>query len=69
MPTKQTMTMNKARFHTGTSRFAPTALVVRLMAALKWEIPLGYEDETGFHLGVQAEVNEIKNEIKWPASR
>jgi len=62
MPAKQIMTMNKARLQIGTSRLAPTALVVRLMDALKWEIPLGYEDETGFHLGVQVAMNEIK----WP---
>jgi hypothetical protein len=56
------MTMNKTRFHIGSSSYSPTALVVRLMDALKWEVPLGYEDETGFHLGVMPE----EKEVKWP---
>ena len=58
------MTSNKAWSHAETSGFSPVSLIARLMKAVKFEIPTGYQDETGFHTGVKAE----EKEIKWPAT-
>ncbi|HUC85053.1 MAG TPA: hypothetical protein VL970_07670 [Candidatus Acidoferrales bacterium] len=64
MTYKQTMTINKAWFQSGISGFSPAAIIARLKNAVKIEIPVGYQDETGFHQGVKAE----EQEIKWPAT-
>jgi hypothetical protein len=37
-------------------------IVAKLRKAIRIEIPTGYQDETGFHMGVQP----AKKEIKWP---
>jgi hypothetical protein len=34
----------------------------KLKRAIKSEIPIGYQDEVGFHLGVKP----AEQEIKWP---
>ena len=58
------MAINKAWVPSGTSSFSPAGLIARLKNAVKFEIPTGYQDETGFHTGVKAE----EKEIKWPAT-
>jgi hypothetical protein len=58
------MTIGKEWFHAGISGFSPAALMARLKGAVKFEIPTGYQDETGFHTGVKA----AEKEIKWPAN-
>jgi hypothetical protein len=58
------MTINKAWFHTGSMGFSPTSLIAKLKSAVKYQIPTGYQDETGFHIGVKT----AENEIKWPAT-
>ena len=63
MTYKQTMTMNKPLLHSGASSFSPAGLIARLKNAIKFDIPVGYQDETGFHAGVKRE----EKEIKWPA--
>ena len=64
MTYKQTMTINKAWFSTGISGFSPAGIIARLKNAVKLEIPMGYQDETGFHTGVKA----AEKDIKWPAT-
>lgn len=64
MTYKQTMTINKAWFHTGTSGFSPAGLIAKLRNAVKFEIPMGYQDEMGFHTGVKA----AEKQIKWPTT-
>lgn len=64
MTYKETMAINKEWVHSGASGFSPAALFARLKSAVKFEIPTGYQDETGFHTGVKAE----EKEIKWPAT-
>ncbi|MGA2243424.1 MAG: hypothetical protein ABSH48_00380 [Verrucomicrobiota bacterium] len=64
MTYKQTMTINKTWLHAGASGFWPSAIIARLKNAMKIEIPVGYQDETGFHQGVKGEVKEIQ----WPAT-
>jgi hypothetical protein len=58
------MTINKAWVHAGTSGFSPAGIIVRLRNAVKFEIPMGYQDETGFHAGVKV----AEKNIKWPTT-
>jgi hypothetical protein len=58
------MTVNKAWVQAGSSGFSVAGLFARLKSAVKFEIPTGYQDETGFHMGVKAE----EDKIKWPAT-
>jgi hypothetical protein len=37
-------------------------VIARLRAAMKFQVPLGYQDETGFHAGVKHEGRETS----WP---
>jgi hypothetical protein len=64
MTYKNTMTANKDWFHSGTSGFSPAGIIARLMNAVKFEVPTGYQDETGFHTGVKTD----DKEIKWPTT-
>ena len=64
MTYKQTVAINKSWVHGETSGFSVSGLVARLKNAVKLDIPVGYQDETGFHTGVKAE----EKEIKWPAT-
>jgi len=64
MTYKHTMTINKAWVHNGVSGFSLAGLMTRLKNAINLQIPVGYQDETGFHTGVKA--NE--KEIKWPTT-
>lgn len=64
MTYKQTLPINKNWVQNGISGFSPASLIARLKNALKLEIPVGYQDETGFHTGVKAD----EEEIKWPTT-
>jgi hypothetical protein len=64
MTYKHTMTINKAWFHAGISGLSPAELIARLKNSVKFEIPTGYQDETGFHFGAKA----TEKEIKWPVA-
>jgi hypothetical protein len=64
MTYKQTMTINKGLHHAALFSFSPAALIARLKNAVKLDIPVGYQDESGFHTGVKAD----EKEIKWPAN-
>jgi hypothetical protein len=35
-------------------------IVAKLRKAVRIEIPIGYQDETGFHLGVKQAKNQVK---------
>lgn len=64
MTYKQTMALNKSWFQAGISGFSPAALCARLKNAVKIEIPVGYQDETGFHSGVKPAAKELQ----WPTA-
>lgn len=52
----------KTWFH-GTALKAPVAgIITKLMDLVKRQIPVAYQDETGFHLGVQP----AEKEPSWP---
>jgi len=38
-------------------------IVAKIRKAVSIDIPIGYQDETGFHMGVKPE----EKEIKWPS--
>jgi peptide subunit release factor 1 (eRF1) len=58
------MTIHKAWSHAGTSGFSAAGLIAKLKSAIKFEIPTGYQDETGFHTGVKA----AQKDIEWPTT-
>jgi hypothetical protein len=64
MTYKQTMTINKTWVHHANVGFSLSGLVARLTSALSQQIPVGYQDETGFHTGVKAE----NKDSKWPTT-
>jgi hypothetical protein len=64
MTFKNTMTINKPLFHGEFSGFSPAGLIAKLKSALTFEIPTGFQDETGFHEGVERD----ESEIQWPAT-
>ena len=45
--------MNKSWLHIIAVNLLLIGMVAKLRAAMKTHIPLGYQDETGFHFGVQ----------------
>jgi hypothetical protein len=45
--------MNKTWLHIIAVNLLLVGIVAKLRAAMKTHIPLGYQDETGFHYGVQ----------------
>ena len=64
MTFKQTTTISKAWFHAGVASFSPAGIIARLKSAVKFDIPTGYQDESGFHFGVKV----AESEIKWPTT-
>jgi len=64
MTYKQTLAINKPWFNGAAGSFSPAGLIARLMNAVKLDIPVGYQDESGFHTGVKPE----EKELKWPAT-
>jgi len=62
--TSKAVPMNKEWFPAHNASSSPMGILAWLKSALKIEIPVGYQDETGFHTGVQAEGKELK----WPTT-
>jgi hypothetical protein len=52
----------KAWLHTENSGFSPDGIFTKLWNAVKIEIPVGYQDETGFHTGAKP----AQKESAWP---
>jgi len=64
MAYKQTVAINKHWVHGSTSGFTLNNLITKLRNVVNNEIPVGYQDETGFHTGVKSATKEIK----WPTT-
>jgi hypothetical protein len=64
MTYKHTATIHKPWLHTGSMGFSFAGMIAKLRNAISIEIPVGYQDETGFHTGVKSATKEIK----WPAT-
>jgi hypothetical protein len=45
------------------SSFSLAGVITRLCNAIKIEIPVGYQDESGFHCGTEP----ASKKIKWPS--
>jgi len=54
--------MQKPMPQTASAGMMFNGIIAKLRNAMKFEIPVGYQDETGFHYGVKP----AEKEIKWP---
>jgi hypothetical protein len=54
--------MHKIYFYIMAAMLPLAILVARAMARLKVEVPLGYQDENGFHVGA----NCAEKKVNWP---
>jgi hypothetical protein len=64
MTFKQTMTIHKPTLQDSCLGFSPSGFLARIKNALKIEIPVGYQDETGFHTGTKP----AEKEVDWPTN-
>jgi len=62
MVNKHVITMHKPWPHTGSFGLHLHEIAARLRKAVTFEIPTGYQDETGFHMGVKP----AEKDVKWP---
>jgi hypothetical protein len=60
MTYKHTMTIHKPWPHVGSMGGTFSNLITKLKNAVRNEIPIGYQDELGFHIGVEPPRKEIK---------
>ena len=56
--------MDKAWTHDAAASFSFAGAVAKLKNAATVNIPVGYQDESGFYKGVKTDADEIK----WPAT-
>ena len=63
MMNKHTITLNKPWANTVAAGFVLNGIMNKLKNAVKIQIPTGYQDETGFHLGVKP----AKSDAQWPS--
>jgi hypothetical protein len=54
--------MHKTYFYIIATMLPLAALIARIMAKLKVEVPVGYQDEKGFHVGASG----MENKASWP---
>lgn len=59
---KSAVTMHEPLPETAAFGLTFRGIIAKVRKAFRIEIPTGYQDETGFHLGVKPP----ENEIKWP---
>jgi hypothetical protein len=60
---KQSVTIHKTWLNVDAMASLPAALIARLKNAVNIQIPTGYQDETGFHMGVKP----AESKVKWPS--
>ena len=63
MTYKQTAVMNKPWEQTESFGFSPSGLIAKLINAVKLDIPVGYQDQNGFHHGVKP----ASQDENWPS--
>lgn len=64
MTYKHTMTMDKVWDHTAVSAIPFAGVFAKLKNAVKTVVPVGYQDESGFHAGVKPDAENIQ----WPTA-
>lgn len=57
---KQSTLTHKPWSNAGSFGLSPAGLIARLRNLVKLEIPVGYQDESGFHYGVKTGVKAAK---------
>jgi len=60
MTYKQTILAHKPWSPTGSPGFSPAGIIAKLKNAIKLNIPVGYQDESGFHYGVKSADKDSK---------
>jgi hypothetical protein len=60
---KHTITLNKPWSNTISAGLHLQGIITKLRNAVRIEIPTGYQDEAGFHMGVKP----AGKEAKWPS--
>jgi hypothetical protein len=63
MTYKQAIVTHKPWSQTGNMSFSPTGIIAKLRNMVKLDVPVGYQDETGFHYGVKT----ADKEAQWPS--
>jgi hypothetical protein len=63
MTYKHTMTIHKAWTPVNAAGFSLNGIFARLRNALKIEIPVGYQDESGFHYEIKAAAKDNKSSL------
>ncbi len=63
MAYKQTTIEHKTLVYSGVG-FPLQGLLGKLLSALKISVPVGYQDESGFHLGVKS----AEKQTQWPTN-
>jgi len=61
--TNKDLTMGKGWLHYEGVGFSFSALVEKFRTAVKLNVPVGYQDETGFHFGEEP----VRKEVKFPS--
>lgn len=60
---KQSIAAHKTWSHSGSFGFSPAGIIARLKNAIKSNVPVGYQDDSGFHYGLKP----VEKEAKWPS--
>lgn len=58
--TKQHILANKTLSPVGSFGFSAVGIIAKLRNMMKIEVPVGYQDETGFHYGVKCASKSTK---------
>jgi hypothetical protein len=59
---KQSIALHKPSVSIGAAGLHFSGIFARLRNAVRFQIPTGYQDESGFHMGVKP----VQKEIQWP---
>ena len=63
MTYKPAIMSHKTWEHTGSLGFSATGLIAKLRSMVKLEIPVGYQDESGFHYGAKSATKPGKSSL------
>jgi len=63
MTYKQAILTDKPWSNTGNVSLSAGGIIAKLRNMVKFNVPVGYQDETGFHYGVKT----ADKESKWPS--
>ena len=59
------MTMDKTWTHAGLTEIPFAGLFAKLKSAVNIEVPVGYQDENGYHSGVKPDGTEMEWPTNW----